>query len=45
MSLTLCGCLTEWVGDASLLGCCVEDRNEPPDDDFDTRMRVSAEGP
>lgn len=41
---TLCGELTEWVGDASLLNCCVDDHNEPLDDDFDLRMRVEAEG-
>jgi len=41
---TLCGELTEWVGDANLLNCCVEDLNEPLCDDFDTRARVESEG-
>lgn len=41
---TLCGELTEWVGDGSLLNCCVEDHNEPFADDFETRMREAAEG-
>jgi len=42
--LTLCGDLGEWVGDEDLLNCCPEDTNEPPNDDFDTRLRVMAEG-
>ncbi len=44
MSLTLCGNLTEWVGDAALLNCCVENLDEPFEDDFDKRMRERAEG-
>ena len=44
MSLTLCGELTEWVGDPDLLNCCVEELDEPPGDDFNTRMRERAEG-
>lgn len=42
--LTLCGDLGEWVGDGDLLNCCPEDINEPPADDFDTRVRERIEG-